>query len=65
MSRGELDWVVLRVDIQVKLCSQEYTIDKGTLGRVLRINDDGTLNVSFGMTQGIHALSRNVLEPRP
>lgn len=59
----KLDWVTLKEDIVVKWSGATYNISKGTLCRVMKENEDGTVNVSFGM-QGIHSLDTSILEPR-
>ena len=59
----DLDWVVLKENIVVKWSGATYDISKGTLCRVLKENEDGTVNVSFGL-QGIHPLNVSILEPK-
>ena len=62
MEKTNLDWVILKEDIIVKWSGAKHDIPKGTRCRVLRENEDGTVNVSFGF-KGIHPLNTSILEP--
>lgn len=59
----KLDWVSLKEEVTVDWSGATYTIDKGTVGRVLKDNSDGTVNVSFGF-KGTHPLAITILEPQ-
>lgn len=54
-------WVLLTRDVEVEWSGAVRKLEQGSKGRILKTNDDGTYNVSFGMTNGIHTLSKDLV----